>query len=189
MEHRTTIGKQYLTPFDGYRLTAFAFVIERATNKSLPIATFAVGDAGPADFTTTSVDTPTRNNFTYDTEDGPATVEVESHTISAKVRHSLRSRTLTFSMFAINWVLTLCSVAIALVVLRRRGEVKDGVAFLPITVILSIPTIRSLYVGSPPFGILLGTHQNHPALFQRVDTAFQTCGGSFRKCRRRCCAP
>ena len=68
-------------------------------------------------------------------------------------------------MFTINWVLTFCSVAIALVVLRRRGEVKDGVAFLPVTVILSIPTIRSLYVGSPPFGISLGTRQNRPAFF------------------------
>ena len=189
MEHRTTTGKQYLAPFDGYSFMASAFIVERATNKSLPIAVFAVGDAGPADFTTTSVDTPTRNNFTYDTEDGPATVEVESHTISAKVRHSLRARTLTFSMFAINWVLTLCSMAVALIVFRRQGEVKDGVAFLPITVILSIPTIRSLYVGSPPFGIVLGTCQNRPTPPQRVYTAFQTCGGSSHRCRRRCCAP
>ena len=172
MKHRITTGDQYLTPLDRYNFTAFAFVIEKATNKSVPIATFAVGDAGPADFTTTSVDVLTRNNFTYGTEDGAATVEVASHTISTKVEHSTRAQALTFSMFAINWVLTLCLVAIPLIVFRRQGEVKDGVAFLPITVILTIPTIRSLYAGSPPFGIYLGTRQNLLALSPRVDGPF-----------------
>ena len=75
-------------------------------------------------------------------------------------------------MFAINWVLTLCSVAIALVVYRRRGEVKDGVALLPITVILTIPTIRGLYVGSPPFGIDFGAYQNYPTRLPRIYAAY-----------------
>jgi len=139
---------------------AFVFVVEKATNKSIPITTFAVGDTGPADFTTASVEVPTRNQFTYDTEDGSTTAEVDSHTIFVTVKHSTRTRALTFSMFAINWVLTLCSATIASIVVRRRGKVEGGVALLPITVILSTPTIRSLYVGSPPFGIFLGTHQS-----------------------------
>lgn len=139
---------------------AFVFVVEKATNKSIPITTFAVGDTGPADFTTTSFEVPTRNQFTYDTEDGPITTEVESNTIFATVKHSTRTRALTFSMFAINWVLTLCSVTIASIVVRRQGKVEGSVALLPTTVILSTPAIRSLYVDSPPFGIFLGTHRN-----------------------------
>ena len=159
---------------DRYNFTTFVFAVESATNKSIPIAGFAVGDSdiGPPDFTTTSVDVRTTNNFTYNTEDGPVTVQVESRSLTATVRHSSPARALTFSMFAINWILTLGSVAIALIVLKRQGGLKDGVAFLPITVILSIPAIRGLYVGSPPLGILIGMRQILPALPPRADIAF-----------------
>jgi len=156
MEHVIETGDQHNIPLDRYNFMAFAFIVERDTNKSVPITVFAVGDAGPADLTTTSVEVPTMNEFIYDTQDGPTTVDVESRTIFAQVKHSTRARALTFSMFAINWALTLCSVIIASIVFRQRGQVNDGVAFLPITVILSIPTIRNLYVDSPPFGIALG---------------------------------
>ena len=156
---------------------SFVFVVERATNKSVPITAFAVGDSGPADFTTISVGVQTRSNFTYGAVDGPTTVEAESHTMFATVKHSTCARALTFSMLAINWVLTLCSVIIALVVVRRRGEVKDGVGFMPVTAILSVPTIRGFYVGSPPFGIFLGTQHNfHATPPQRIYTLFR-CGG------------
>ena len=173
-EHRMIPDNQSFIPLDQCYFTTFAFVIESSTNKSIPITLFAVGDSadGPVDFTTTFFEVETRNNFTYSTEDGPVTVEVESRTMLTTTKRSNNARALTFSMFAINWILTLGSVAIALVVFRRRGEVKDGVAFLPITIILSIPTIRSLYVGSPPFGIVLGMHQNLPDPLPRIDAAF-----------------
>ena len=173
-EHWMIPGNGTFMPLDRYRFTTFAFVVERTTNKSIPITMFAVGDGdgGPVDFTTTFVDVETRNNFTYNTPDGPVTVGVESRTVLATTRRSNNARALTFSMFAINWILTLGSVAIALMVFARRGEVKDGVAFLPVTVILSIPTIRGLYVGSPPFGIFIGMHQNRPIPLPRINTAF-----------------
>lgn len=171
-EHWITRKHQKFIPLDQYWFVTFAFAIESATNKSIPIVMFAIGDGiyGPVDFTTTYDEVAARNNFTYNTEGGPVTVEVESRAVLAKIRRSVGARTLTFSMFAINWVLTLGSVAIAVVALLRRGEVNDGVAFLPITIILSIPTIRSLYVGSPPYGTPLGMHQNCSAILSRIDT-------------------
>jgi hypothetical protein len=172
-EHMVEAGNQYDNPLDRYNFTTFVFVVEKATNTSVPITVFAVGDIGPGDFTTTSTAIPTKNQVVYDTEDGSTTVEVESSTIFATIKHSIRTRALTFSMFAINWVLTLCSVTIASIVVRRRGKVEDGVALLPITVILSTPTIRNLYVGSPPLGVFLGTHRNfHLALPRRIDATF-----------------
>jgi len=143
-EHWMTIGNGSFMPLDRYHFTTFVFVVKSTTNKSIPITMFAVGDGfdGPVDFTTASVEVETRNNFTYNTEDGPATVEVESRMVLATTRRSNSARALTFSMFAINWILALGSVAIAFVVSIQRGEVKDGVAFLPVTIILSIPTIR-----------------------------------------------
>lgn len=107
------------------------------------------------DFTTTFVEVQTRSNFAYDTKYGPVTVEVDSRTALATIKHSNCARALAFSMFAINWILTLGSVGITLIVFKRRGEMKDGVAFLPVIVVLSTPTIRGLYVGSPPFGIYI----------------------------------
>ena len=38
--------------------------------------------------------------------------------------------------------MTLCSMITTSIIFNREGEVKDGVALLPITVILTIPTIR-----------------------------------------------
>jgi len=170
VEHRVTMGSQYATPFDQYNFTVFAFAVERATNKSVPITLFAVGDAGPADFTTTSESVPSSNWFTYDTEDGPVTTKVESSTTFAKVEHSTRARALTLSMFLINWVLTIFSMIITAIV-TSSSEVKGGVALLPFSVIFTIPTIRSLFVGSPPFGILFGTHQSYTAPFPwMIDT-------------------
>ena len=170
MEHRVTMGSQYATPFDRYDFTAFAFAVERATNKSVSITLFTIGDAGPADFTTTSETVPSSNWFTYDTEDGLVTTKVESSTTFAKVKHSTRARALTVSMFLINWVLTIFSMIITAIV-TSRSEVKDGVALLPFSVIYTVPTIRSLFVGSPPFGILFGTQRNRTALPARTDTA------------------
>ena len=160
-----------MTPLDQYEFTVFAFAVEKATNKSVPIAVFAVGDAGPGDFTTTSETVPSRNEFTYDTGNGPVTMEVGSYTTFAKVKHTTRAQALTLSMFVINWVLTLCSLVITVTVADRR-EMPSGVALLPVTVILSIPAIRSLYVGSPSFGIRLGTHWKCTAPLHRIDIAF-----------------
>ena len=172
-DHKVETGDRWCMPFDHYYFTSFLFAVEKATNKSVPIVIFAVGDAGPgafSDFTTFSETVPSRSNFTYEAGDGPITVEVGSNTTFVTIKHSTRARVLTVSMFAINWVLTLCSVVIALTVVIRE-EMRDGVAFLPVTIILSIPAIRSLYVGSPPFGIYLGMYHNCDVSLPRIDPA------------------
>lgn len=161
------------TPFDHYHFTASAFAIEKATNKSIPLAIFAVNDTGPgdfSDFTASSETVPTKSNFfTYNATGAPTTIMVESNTTYVTVKHSIRARVLTLSMFAINWVLTLCSVAIALTVVIKE-ESMDGFAYLPVTIILSIPAVRILYIGSPPFGIHLGKHRNYAAPLPPIDT-------------------
>lgn len=160
MQHRVTMDKKYYAPFARYDFVAFAFVIDKATNKSIPITVLAAGDSGPADFTTQSTDVPSRSNFTYSATGGPATAEVESRMMFSTITHSLRAAALIFLMFCLCWVLSLWSVWIAWSVSRQGMEVKDGVAFLPITLIFSIPTIRSLYIGSLPFGVFLGMYLN-----------------------------
>ena len=154
MDHNIASGIQYFAPNDWYSFSAFAFAIDKATNTSVPILTFEIGSAGAGDFSTNSDVIPSRNNFTYNAGSGPTTIQVDSHTLDAGIGRSVPARALTYSMFAINWVLAVCSIITTSVTFDKGGEI--GVAFLPITVILTIPTIRNLYVGSPPFGIFLG---------------------------------
>jgi len=180
MEHRVETGDRWCTPFDHYRFTASAFVVDATTNASIPI-TLAVGNSAPGesnDFITTYKSEQTTTIFTYDNGTRRVAAEVDSCTAFAQVKRSARSRALTLSMFAINWVLTLCSVAIAMSVVMME-KVKDGVSLLPVTIILSIPAIRSLYIGSPPFGIYLGTHHNYTTPLSGIHSAFQDMVGFF----------
>ena len=171
-DYRVITGEQYKTPLDRYDFTAFVFVINPATNFSVPVVSFEVGDTGLGDFITTCETGTSRSNFTYEPPNLNTTVSVTipSYTTYATVRRTIRAQALTFLMFTINWLLTLCTLAITGIVANKR-EVKDGVALLPVSIILSVPAIRSLYIGSPPFGIFFGTHRNCTTPLRMIDTA------------------
>ena len=170
-DYRVITGEQYRTPLDRYDLTAFVFVIDPAKNRSVPIVTFEVGDTGMGDFVTKSDTRRSMSNFTIElTADTSMKLLIPSRTTYVTVRRTVRAQALTFLMFAINWLLTLCTVAITGIVLNRAVAL-DSVAVLPISTILSVPAIRALYIGSPPFGIFFGTHRNCPTPLRRIDTA------------------
>ena len=160
-EYRVITGEQYKTPLDRYDFTAFVFVIDPATNFSVPVVSFEVGDTGTGDFVTTFETGTSRSNFTYEppTRNTSVVVTIPSSTTYATVRRTARAQALTFLMFTINWLLTLCTLIITGIVASKR-VVKDGVALLPVSIILSVPAIRGLYIGTPPFGIFFGTHRN-----------------------------
>ena len=55
-------------------------------------------------------------------------------------------------MSAINWILTFCSIVTTSVAFGRvvwEGEAE--ITLVPITAILTLPAIRNLYLGAPPF--------------------------------------
>jgi len=160
-EYRMATGEQYKIPLDRYDFTAFVFIIDPATNSSVPVVNFEVGDAGTGDFATTFETGTSRSNFTYQppTMNTSVVVAVPSYLTSATVRRTLRVQALTFLMFTVNWLLTFGMLAITGIV-ASRNVVKDGVALLPVSVIFSIPAVWGLYIGSPPIGIFFGTHRN-----------------------------
>lgn len=145
---------QYYAPNDCYSFSAFAFIIDKATNNSIPI-TLAIVDSGPGDFTTASNPYPSRNNFTRIIGGQLTTTEVDSNTLFPVIKRSQRARALTYFLFAVNWLMTLTSVVTTAFMFNQGGGVQDTLSLLPLTVILTIPMIRGLYVGSPPFGIFL----------------------------------
>jgi len=152
--HRVYFSDTDMAPFDAYSLSFFVFVIDEVTNEPIPIITFAVGEA-PNNFELSSVEVETMSSYTYNSETGPTTIDVGSKVIRIKAKRTRFAQTLTMCLFLVNWALTAASIHIVLVLFRKEG-INDAVLLLPITIILTIPTLRSLYPGPLPFGILIG---------------------------------
>ena len=158
VDHSIDYVNMDLAPFDLYSLTAFAFVIEKATNTAIPIVTFVAGEQ-PNHFDISSDEMGTKSNYTYDPGSGAITIEVPSRTVFIQATRSLFMRTLTICLFLVNWALTIGSIYIMLVAIFREEGVNETVLLLPITIILTIPTLRGLYPGSPLSGIYIGKSQ------------------------------
>ena len=144
-----------MIPFDAYSLTVFAFVIEKATNSSTPVVAFIAPDA-PDNFVISSTEEMAMNNYTYDSGTGPTVTEVQSSVVFIEVARSQFARAFTMCLLLINWAFTIGSIYVVLVVAIRDGGKNDTVLLLPVTIILTIPALRELYIGSPPFGIFIG---------------------------------
>ena len=156
---RHLFDQQLTAPFDDHVLNAFVFVIDKVTNESVHITRFTTADP-LNNFVTFSRDTETVNDFTYETGNGTVTIQVESRALEVRVHRSILAQAFTMCMLLVNWALTIGSLYITLVMLVRRERMSDAVLALPITVVLTIPAIRSLFISSPPFGMLLGTLRN-----------------------------
>lgn len=156
---RHLFDQQLTAPFDDYILNAFVFAIDKATNESVHITRFATADP-LNNFVTFSRDTETTNEFTYETGNGTVTIQAESRALEVRIHRSILAQAFTMCMLLVNWALTVGSLYITLVMLVKRERMSEAVLALPITVVLTIPAIRSLFIGSPPFGILLGKLRN-----------------------------
>ena len=155
MVHEMGLGDYNYAPNDQYSFSAFVFVIDKATNASIPVVGLAVQSGGPGAFSTESTLETSSNNFTYNAGNGSTTIPAESLTIYVKIKRPVSALALTYSMFAINWVLTMFSMITTLV--ASHWEVDIVVTLLPLTVILTIPTIRGIFVNAP-FGVYLGAY-------------------------------
>ena len=168
---RHLFDQQLAAPFDDYVLNAFAFAIDKATNESVRITRFTTADP-LNNFVTVSRDTETVNEFTYETENGAVTIQAESRALEVRIHRSILAQAFTMSMLLVNWALTVGSLYITVVMLVKRERMSEAVLALPITVVLTIPVIRALFIGSPPFGILLGAPRNLLKRFPFSDRRF-----------------
>lgn len=149
---------QSVVPFDWYQFDASVFVIEKATNKSVPIIAFTAGD-GPDNSVVSSTSEPTESWFTYDNGMGPNTIVASSSVVSVIIKRSWLAQAFILSMFLVNWALTLGSVYITLLIVTKKTKIDPVVLLFPVTLVLTIPTLQNLYVGSPPFGIYIGQYR------------------------------
>ena len=160
-KQRHYFDQQLIAPFDDYLINAFAFVIDKATNQSVHITRFSTADP-LNNFVTLAHDMDTVNAFTYETGNGTSvTIQAESRALEVVVHRSILAQAFTMCMLLVNWALTIGSIYITLVMLVKRERMSEAVLALPITVVITIPAIRALFIGSPPFGILLGTFRSN----------------------------
>jgi len=141
--------------FQPYGFNTFAFAIDPTTNHSVHIAMLGVLDT-MGDFVIRSHDAAHTNQFTYDSGNGSVTAEVESRVLQVEITQSAIAKAFAICLFLVNWVLTVGSVYITALVALRMLETNNVVAALPFSAPLTIPTIRSLYISSPPLGTSLG---------------------------------
>ena len=141
--------------FQHYSFNTFTFAIDPATNNSVRIATFDVLDV-LGDFVIRSRDAADTIEFTYDPGNGSVTTEVESRLLLVEITRSAISKAFAMSMFFANWAVTVASVYITVLVAFGKLDANSVVAALPFSALLAIPTIRSLYVDSPPLRISIG---------------------------------
>ena len=155
VDHSIDFLNTDIAPFDTSYVTAFAFVIDKATNTAVPIVTFVAGQA-PNNFDISSDEMETTSKYTFNPGSGPNTIVVPSRMVYIQATRSLFARGLTMCLFLVNWALTIGSIYIMLVAVSEKGKINEAILLLPITIILTIPTLRGLYTGSPPFGIYIG---------------------------------
>ena len=144
-----------MAPFDVCSSSTLIFVIDKATNKPVPIVALTAGRA-PENFELSSVQVETTSNYTYVSETGLTTIPVNSGVVRIEARRSRFARALTMCLFLVNWALATCSIYIVVLVISRRVETNDGILFLPVTIILTIPALRALYPGTRSLGIFIG---------------------------------
>ena len=87
-----------LVPFERYGFHASAFAIDPLTNNSVQLAMFGIADA-LNDYIIHSYDTAGTAKFTYESEDGLVTTEVESRVLRAEIERSAIAKAFAICLF------------------------------------------------------------------------------------------
>ena len=139
--------QQYAYPFDTYILGTIFQAFLSGTNTSVPVLFLRIIDA-------TSSFQPVY------------TLDVDVRTLSLNGSEIVHARGLQYSfhrvalsqlfvmvLFIVNWLLT--AVVVYIAVSAYDGlPMSEGVLILPVSVILTIPALRALWVDAPAFGEL-----------------------------------
>jgi len=144
-----------MVAFEHYGFHASAFAIDPLTNGSIQIAIFGIFGA-LGDYVIRSYDVADTTKFTYESEDVLVTMEIESHVLRAEIERSAIAKAFMVCLFIGNWAVTVSSVYTTALVMFGKLEANNMIAALPFSALLAIPTIRSLYISSPPLGFSIG---------------------------------
>ncbi|KAH8833326.1 hypothetical protein DL96DRAFT_1552302 [Flagelloscypha sp. PMI_526] len=153
--NKHVIGLDFFYPFTRYELTHNFLVIDSSTNTSIPVLNAAIVTASDS-----YIPYKTRSSeFAGSGFKIPwSTNGAKAETYSAKLSFTLSTIAKFFSvaLFTINWSLALLVLFMTVLFLVRIGQVGGGlpesVMVVPVTIIVTIPALRALFIGNPPFG-------------------------------------
>lgn len=145
-----------------YFFDTFAFVIDPITNHSVSITMLSV-DGTIEGFAVHSHDAAATNVFASNPGDGTVNAEIESRVLLVEIKPSAIALVNAVSLFFINWLATVGSIYVTVLVTSGRLERNNLVAAGPFSALVAIPTVRSLYASSPPL----------------VSPVGESCGGKF----------
>lgn len=138
------LDQQYAYPFDTYFLNTGFVAINSDTNASIPILSLS-----PVDST---------NNFSPYVLADKSTVIIDkdgNSTLGRYMRMQFKRTVLTqvfvVTLFAVNWALT--GVVLYITISAIDGKnLNESMLVLPLSVIVTIPSLRALWIGAPAFG-------------------------------------
>ena len=145
---KPSFDQGYFYPFDKFELKTNVVVTSPNVTNSSSLPILAVGFSGYTD------------NLVPFVENMPSTTLLNGTVVNARYAslEMYRSNLAIFfvmAIFVVNWALTLMVVYITIIAkLSTESRITDGIVALPITVILTLPALRALFLDSPPFGEL-----------------------------------
>ena len=137
------LDAQYSYPFDTYFLETNFAAYDATTNKSLTILALM-----PVDSTNNFVPLVADVRASYFNSSGTT---VPSRYLRIEFQRTLFTRFFVLAMLVVNWGLTFVVMHITVCAVNGHN-VEDSILVMPISVILTIPALRALWVGAPPFG-------------------------------------
>ena len=179
-EHRISAGtrrdhgEQLVIPFDRYTLRAFAAAIDPATNLSVYISRFVIATPlGTFEILSHDMDT---SEPTYNPGNASITPYFVLRVLSAEIKRSTISRTFTISLALFNCLLTIGMVYVTVLVVLGEIEANNAVAFMPFSMMLTVPAVRALYAEPPSFAASLGRLRTRRPAPSSSDHICRYCG-------------
>ncbi|KAJ7463727.1 hypothetical protein FB451DRAFT_1370627 [Mycena latifolia] len=155
--HITYTDQQFIYPFDLYESRNTFIALTPSADGSTANATFLpILNVAAVDASETFVP-----SFNYMAPVANASVmfngvEIDkAYVFMLTIRRSLLAQVFTLTIFLLNWGLVACVLFITLAAwVSKNRKLGDWALAVPVSILLTIPGLRALFVGNPPFGIL-----------------------------------
>ena len=140
------IDQTYYYPFDNFYMETHIVAINISDTNFSAIPINSIGFAGYS------------NNLVPYVTNSASTTLFNGTTVTSRYAYLTLKRTNVSKGFVlvilfVNWLLTLMVVYVTMVALFDKNlQIPDGIVVLPISVILTLTGLRSLFVDTPPFG-------------------------------------
>ncbi|KAH9847631.1 hypothetical protein C2E23DRAFT_863263 [Lenzites betulinus] len=140
--------QQYAYPFDIYYLDTYFQALDPSTNATIPTLFVRIADA------TNNLEPKLVHNDNIRTVKAIIGNATSAFGVQYMFHRTVLSQLFVMVLFVVNWLLT--AVVVYIAVSAYDGmPLSEGVLILPLSVVLTIPALRALWVGAPAFGLLL----------------------------------